>query len=134
MTEWAIDDLDLAAYLRKIGVTEPSLRAVHAAHVTTIPFENVDVLLGEVPRLDLPSLQEKLVQRDRGGYWFEHNTLYTAALDRLGIPVRRGVARPRLGGGPPRPKTHMMAIAEADGREWLTDVGWGGGCLLEPMP
>lgn len=134
MSEWAIDDLDLEAYLRRIGVTEPSLRAVHAAHVTSIPFENVDVLLGGPPRLDLPSIQAKLVRGARGGYCYEHNLLYTAALERLGVSVRRGLARPRVGGGPVRPKTHMMAIAEVDGREWVTDVGWGGGCLLEPMP
>ncbi|ONI79329.1 hypothetical protein ALI144C_26265 [Actinosynnema sp. ALI-1.44] len=134
MSEWAVDELDLAAYLHKIGVTEPSLRSVHAAHVRSIPFENVDVLLGATPSLDLPSIQAKLVARNRGGYCYEHNLLYTAALDRLGIPVQRFTARPRVGGGPARPKTHMMAIAEADGREWLTDVGWGGGCLLEPMP
>nr|WP_042181088.1 arylamine N-acetyltransferase [Kibdelosporangium sp. MJ126-NF4]CEL14799.1 Arylamine N-acetyltransferase [Kibdelosporangium sp. MJ126-NF4]CTQ96572.1 Arylamine N-acetyltransferase (EC 2.3.1.5) [Kibdelosporangium sp. MJ126-NF4] len=134
MSEWATGELDLEAYLRKLGVTEPSLKAVHSAHITTVPFENIDVLLGAVPKLDLPSLQAKLVDRDRGGYCYEHNLLYTAALERLGIPVRRVLARPRLGGGPAKPKTHMLAIAEADGREWITDVGWGGGCLLEPMP
>ncbi|ALG07924.1 arylamine N-acetyltransferase family protein [Kibdelosporangium phytohabitans] len=134
MSEWAVDELDLDAYLRKIGVTEPSLRSVHSAHVRAIPFENVDVLLGSTPKLDMASIQAKLLDRTRGGYCYEHNLLYTAALERLGISVQRLTARPRVGGGPARPKTHMMAIAEVDGRQWVTDVGWGGGCLLEPMP
>ncbi|RSM75810.1 acetyltransferase [Kibdelosporangium aridum] len=131
---WGIDELDLNAYLRRIGVTEPTLKSVHAGHVASIPFENIEVFLGAVPKLDIPSLQAKLVDRERGGYCYEHNLLYTAALDRLGIPVQRLVARPRIGGGPARPRTHMLAVAEADGRQWLTDVGWGGGGLLEPMP
>ncbi|SMD23504.1 arylamine N-acetyltransferase family protein [Kibdelosporangium aridum] len=131
---WGAEELDLDAYLRRIGVTEPTLKSVHAGHVASIPFENIEVVLGDIPKLDIPSLQAKMVDRDRGGYCFEHNLLYAAALDRLGIPVQRLLARPRIGGGPPRPRTHMMAVAEVDGRQWLTDVGWGGGGLLEPMP
>ncbi|MCE7009584.1 arylamine N-acetyltransferase [Kibdelosporangium philippinense] len=133
---WGTEELDLDAYLSRIGVAEPTLKSVHAGHVASIPFENIEVFLGDVPKLDIPSLQAKLVGRERGGYCFEHNLLYTAALDRLGIPVQRLLARPRLSqrGGPMRGRTHMMAVAEVDGRQWLTDVGWGGGGLLEPMP
>lgn len=131
---WGIEELDLDAYLRRIGVTDPTLRSVHAGHVASIPFENIKVFTGTVPTLDIPSLQAKMVDRDRGGYCFEQNLLYTAALERLGIPVRRLLARPRISGGPVRGRTHMMAVAEVDGRQWLTDVGWGGGGLLEPMP
>lgn len=46
--EWAIDALDLDAYLRRIRYTgrlaapgEP-LTALHWAHVAAIPFENLD--------------------------------------------------------------------------------------------
>jgi len=44
--------LDLAAYLRRVeyeGALEPTedvLRALHLAHATHIPFENLDILLG----------------------------------------------------------------------------------------
>ncbi|GAB3876982.1 hypothetical protein GCM10029964_025140 [Kibdelosporangium lantanae] len=134
MTDWGVDELDLDAYLRRIGVTEPTLHNIHAAHVATIPFENVTVLLGETPRLDLPGLQAKLVGRRRGGYCYEHNLLYAAALERLGIPVTRLAARPAVGEGEVRPRTHMMLLATVDGSEWLTDVGWGAGGLLEPIP
>jgi N-hydroxyarylamine O-acetyltransferase len=134
MSDWGIEQLDLEAYLRRIGVTEPTLKSVHEGHVMSIPFENIDVQLGNVPPLDLPSLQEKLVQRKRGGYCYEHNHLYAAALERLGIRVSRLLGRPMLGGPPLPARTHMVLVAYQDGEPYLTDVGWGGGCLLEPMP
>ncbi|MBV8953996.1 MAG: arylamine N-acetyltransferase, partial [Solirubrobacterales bacterium] len=35
--------LDLDAYLARIGLrTDPELAEVHRAHVTSIPFENLD--------------------------------------------------------------------------------------------
>jgi N-hydroxyarylamine O-acetyltransferase len=134
MSDWGIEELDLEAYLHRIGVTEPTLKSVHEGHVLSIPFENIDVQLGKVPSLDLPSLQEKLVRRKRGGYCFEHNQLYAAALERLGITVSRLLGRPMLGGPPLPARTHMILVAYQDDEPYLTDVGWGGGCLLEPMP
>ena len=134
MSDWGTENLDLDAYLKRIGVTEPTLKSVHEGHVLSIPFENVDVQLGKVPALDLPSLQAKLVQRKRGGYCYEHNLLYAAALEQLGITVQRLLGRPMLGGPPISARTHMVLVANQDGEPYLTDVGWGGGCLLEPMP
>ena len=85
--------LDLDAYLRRIDYggalepTLPALQALHLAHATHIPFENLDILLGRSIRLDLASLQAKLVAGGRGGYCFEQNTLFTAALRALGFDV-----------------------------------------------
>lgn len=134
VTDWGVDELDLDAYLRRIGVSEPTLHNIHTAHVTTIPFENITVLLGETPELDLPSLQAKLVDRRRGGYCFEHNTLYAAALERVGIQVTRLAGRSDVGADRVRPRTHMTLVATVDGEQWLTDVGWGAGGFLEPIP
>jgi N-hydroxyarylamine O-acetyltransferase len=134
VTDWGVDELDLDAYLRRIGVSEPTLHNIHTAHVATIPFENITVLLGETPRLDLPALQAKLVGRRRGGYCYEHNLLYSAALERLGIPVTRLAARSEINTDRVRPRTHMMLVATVNGERWLTDVGWGAGGFLEPIP
>ncbi|MFI7701305.1 arylamine N-acetyltransferase [Nonomuraea sp. NPDC049480] len=71
---WDIEKLDLGAYLTRLGYDGPltptagTLRAVHLAHVQAIPFENLDVLLDRGVRLDLGSLQDKLVTGGRGGY------------------------------------------------------------------
>jgi N-hydroxyarylamine O-acetyltransferase len=131
---------DLPAYLRRIGLdaappaTAEGLAAVHRAHAGAIPFENLDILLGRGISLDLPSLEAKLVAARRGGYCFEQNTLLAAALTALGFPVTLLGARVRLGGRTDGPRTHMLLSVEAGGRDWLCDVGFGGGGPWEPLP
>ncbi len=132
--------LDLDAYLERIGYREartPSrsvLDALHLAHVTHIPFENLDVLLGRAIRLDLESLTAKLVQARRGGYCFEHNLLFAAVLQQLGFAVMPLAARVRAGTERLLPRTHMVLRVEAEGVAFLADVGFGGEGLLLPLP
>jgi N-hydroxyarylamine O-acetyltransferase len=132
--------LDLDAYLERIGYegpVEPTLEvldAVHLAHATTIPFENLDILLGRPIRLDLPSLQDKLVRGRRGGYCFEHNTLFAAALEAIGFGVTRLGARVRLGARHVTARTHMALLVRAGDEGRLADVGFGGGSILCSLP
>jgi N-hydroxyarylamine O-acetyltransferase len=131
--------LDLDAYLARVGHAGPrtptpdTLHALHLAHATHVPFENLDILLGRPIRLDLESLQAKLVRGRRGGYCFEHNTLFAAALEALGFGVTRLAARVRFGATRLLPRTHMLLRVEAGG-PWLADVGFGGEGLLHPLP
>jgi N-hydroxyarylamine O-acetyltransferase len=133
-------DLDLEAYLRRIeyaGERRPSraaLHALHFAHVTHIPFENLDILLGRAISLDLASLQAKLVAGRRGGYCFEQNLLFSAVLQALGFTVTQLAARVRLGTDALRPRTHMTLLVDADGAQWLADVGFGASGPLLPVP
>ncbi len=130
---------DLRAYLARIGFAgEPrrdfsTLRALHEAHATHIPFENLDILLGRGIRLDLASLEAKLVRDRRGGYCFEQNALFAAALEEIGFPVTRLSARVRLGIPTTLPRTHMLLKVEADGGSWICDVGFGAWGLLQPI-
>jgi N-hydroxyarylamine O-acetyltransferase len=132
---------DLPAYLQRIGYqgdlapTPAVLQEVHFAHATHIPFENLDIHLGRPIRLDLPSLQDKLIRGRRGGYCFEHNTLLAAALEALGFPVTSLLARVRVGAATRiTARAHMVLQVEADGRPWLADVGFGAGGLLGAIP
>jgi N-hydroxyarylamine O-acetyltransferase len=133
-------ELDLGAYLRRIGLAAApaadltGLRALHCAHATHIPFENLDIQLGLPIRLDLASLQAKLVQRRRGGYCFEHNTLFLTALKAVGFDVIACEARVRLGALELLPRTHMLLLVKLEGTTWLCDVGFGGEGLLYPVP
>lgn len=132
--------IDITAYFERIGYTgsrEPTaetLHALHLSHVTAIPFENLDILLGRAIRLDIPSLQAKLVTARRGGYCHEQNVFFAAVLETLGFRVTRLVARVYAGAAQMRPRTHMLLLVEVDGSSWVADVGFGGEGLLEPLP
>lgn len=138
--EFQIQELDLEAYLARIAyagprsVTPESLAALHLAHATHVPFENLDILAGMSIGLDMKRLQEKLVAEGRGGYCFEQNLLFAAALERLGFKVIRLAARVRYRTTLVLPKTHMTLLVEAGGAKWLCDVGFGAEGLLMPVP
>jgi N-hydroxyarylamine O-acetyltransferase len=129
-----------SAYFSRIAVPPlahvdlSALRQIHAAHVASIPFENLDILLGLPIRLDLESLRAKLIDRRRGGYCFEQNTLLLAVLRDLGLEARAVEARVRAGTIGIRPRTHMAILASIAGGEWLVDVGFGGEGPVEPIP
>jgi N-hydroxyarylamine O-acetyltransferase len=136
-----LEGLDLPRYLDRIGYDGPveatlaSLRGLHLAHVTTIPFENLDIQLGRPIYLDLASLQAKLVDGRRGGYCFEQNLLFGAVLETIGFDVTRLAARVRAGSTEVRPLTHTILRVAGEGFEpQLADVGFGGDGLLLPIP
>lgn len=128
------DYIDLDAYFQRIGYQGPrevSLATLHEivhAHVLSIPFENLDVLLGRSIGLDAASLQKKLVHDRRGGYCFEQNGLLLAVLETMGFVVSPISARVKLGypRGALTPRTHLVVRIELDGSSWLADVGVGG--------
>src|SRR5262249_30740485 len=134
-----LSSLDLDAYLTRINQvgplapTQQVLERLHLAHTTHIPFENLNVLLGRPIRLDLDSLQAKLVRDRRGGYCFEQNTLFASVLEQIGFRVTRLAARVRLGAHRLLPRTHMLLRVDVDGQPWLADVGFGGAGLLQPI-
>ncbi|PXX62424.1 N-hydroxyarylamine O-acetyltransferase [Nocardia tenerifensis] len=137
---WNGAELDLDAYLARIGFdgerapTVETLRKLVRAHTTSIPFENLEILLDRPILLDLKSLQDKLVRRRRGGYCYEQVGLFAAALERLGFGVTGLSARVTMGASEGvRPATHaLLRVTTADDdRVWLCDVGFGSG-PLEP--
>jgi N-hydroxyarylamine O-acetyltransferase len=136
---WDVEQLDLEAYLRRIGHDGPleptaeTLAALHREHVAAIPFENLDIPLGRGIAVELPAVEAKLVGARRGGYCYEHGVLFAAALERLGFPVERFLARVGGFGERPRARSHMTLRVQAGGEPWLADVGFGSG-LLEPLP
>ncbi|WP_026919805.1 arylamine N-acetyltransferase family protein [Gordonia shandongensis] len=137
---WDRAEFDLDAYLRSIGVASvpaPSLdalRSLHRAHVTAIPFENLSLIAGRTVSTDIDDVQRKLVADRRGGYCFEHATLFAAALSRIGFRFSAVRGRVTLGSRDIRPATHALLLVEFDdGSRHLCDVGFGRG-PLEPLP
>jgi N-hydroxyarylamine O-acetyltransferase len=131
---------DLARYLKRTGAnadgppTLALLRGLHGAHVAAISFENLDVQMGLPIRLDIESLQHKLVARRRGGYCFEQNTLFLHVLRAVGFAAIPCEARVRHGASEVLARTHMLLVVTIDGRDWLCDVGFGSSGLLQPAP
>jgi N-hydroxyarylamine O-acetyltransferase len=132
--DWAAGTLDLDSYLDRIGYAGPArpagpsgetLAALHRAHLAAIPFENLDIMLGRPVRVDLDSIQAKLVHGRRGGYCYEHGQLFAAALERLGFGVSRLLARVGPDGEPPGARTHLTLRVRAGSGCWLADVGFG---------
>lgn len=134
-------DFDLDAYLRRIGYAGPrttsleTLAAVHRAHATAIPFENLDPLLGRPVLLDTVSLQQKLVAQRRGGFCYEHNLLLGAALRAIGFSVTDLAARVRWNMPPEvtRPRTHMLLAVNVAAQRYVVDAGFGGHTLTAPL-
>ena len=135
-------DFDLDAYFARIGFggsagpNLATLTALHAAHVAAIPFESLDPLFGRPVKLDLDSLQAKMVGRRRGGYCFEQNHLFRGALEAIGFTVTG------LGGrvvwmsapdAPLGPRLHMLLRVELAEGPYLADVGFGAHLLDAPL-
>lgn len=131
--------VDLDAYFARIGYAGPRaatvdvLRDLHRRHPAAIPFEAIDCLLDRGVDISPAAVDAKLIQARRGGYCFEHNSLFRRVLEALGFEVEGLAARVRWNMAPdvpPQPRTHMVLRVVAEGQAWLTDVGFGG-CVLD---
>ena len=135
------DAFDQSAWLRRIGhegsraPTLETLRAVVAAHSATISYESIDVLLDRPPKLDLGSLQQKMIAGGRGGYCFEQNMLFRAGLRSLGFAITSLQARVVRGLAidAPRPALHMVLRVDLPEGAFLADVGFGNLAPTAPL-
>ena len=140
--DMSADMIDLDAYFSRIGYdgshapTLETLRALHFAHTMAVPFENLTVLSGDPVLIDLPSVQEKIVGRNRGGYCFEVNGLFAAVLRALGFSVTTLIGRVRWK-APEEIETnrsHMMSLVNLPEGRFLADIGFGGITMTGPVP
>jgi N-hydroxyarylamine O-acetyltransferase len=136
-----MDGFPLDAYLARIGWSGPlaptltTLAGLTRAHMSAIPFENVDVLLGRGIRIDLDSIVNKIVVEKRGGYCFEHGTLFHAVLERVGFRVTTHAARVlTILARHQAPRTHMFLVIEMDEARFVVDPGFGGLAAVVPVP
>lgn len=133
--------VDLKAYSERIGFvgeavpTLATLSELVLRHVCSIPFENVDVLLGRPINLDIESLQRKMVFGKRGGYCYEQNGLFAEVLRSIGFDATVISARPRIifARYETPPLTHASIRVVLDGQDWLVDVGIGGLSPTAPL-
>ena len=154
--------MDLQAYLHRIGwpasptgnKTFPNLdrssidllRALHRAHLFTVPFENLDISLRREIICDEERILRKIVDEHRGGFCYELNGAFAALLRALGFHVTLLSARVAGEDDSYSPEfdhlTLRVDINRVDinnhidndlERAWLADVGFGRNYFLEPL-
>lgn len=125
-------------YLARIGLAKPpgtdlaALTTLQQAHLSHVPFENIDVYRRTGVRTDLGWSLDKVVTRRRGGWCFENNGAFGWLLSTLGFTVTYLGAHVLLN---PEHVDHMshMCLRVDLYEPYLVDVGFGDS-FTNPMP
>lgn len=135
----ALTPAQLDAYLVRIGVDRPvsldvdGLARLHRAHLMAFTWEALDAFMGWPSSIAPAAAYAKMVEGKRGGWCYEMNGLFGAALAALGFRVTRlcgGVNRAIL--GDVAIGNHLTLRVDLD-RPYLAEVGLADG-IIEPVP
>ena len=132
-------DFDLDAYCARVNYTGSrdvslaTLKALHFSYVHSVPFENLDIHLGQPISLEPSDLFTKIVTRKRGGYCYEVNSFFAMILRSFGFDVQCLLARVLYGVSTFRPRSHQLLLVTVENQPWIADVGFGSCCLREPL-
>ena len=127
------------SYLERIDYHGPlerdlsTLTALHRQHLLTVPYENVDVQLKRPLGLGPEAAFDKIVNRRRGGWCYEMNTVLGDVLTHIGFDMRRvcgGVNRAVRGDA--CLGNHLVLLTEVDGVTYIVDTGFGDG-FIDPI-
>ena len=107
-------------------VSLENLRKLHSNHLLSIPFENFSIALNERVTMNMEAMYDKVINKKRGGFCFELNSLFAWLLKELGYtikliscrtyPLSLQIYYPWF--------THMSIITTLNGNTYLTDVGF----------
>ena len=110
-------------YGKSLPLQIDTLKSLQWAHMTHIPYENLDLLNGRPLSLDMEDLFTKIVGNRRGGYCFELQGLYGYLLKSIGFSVTQYAGRFMDEPGVIQMRRHRVLVVELNGRRYLTDVG-----------
>jgi N-hydroxyarylamine O-acetyltransferase len=122
--------VDVERYLARIGYEGPldaspeTLAELQRAHMTAVPFENLDISLGRPLVLDREANYRKIVERRRGGWCYELNGLFSWLLEELGFEVTLLGSRVAGPGGASPDLAHLILRVDLD-VPYIADVGFG---------
>ncbi|MBO2446637.1 arylamine N-acetyltransferase [Actinomadura barringtoniae] len=140
--------MDVDAYLRRLGITDPgrpsvsALRTLHKAHVERIPYEALDIQLGRITSIDPHDSAARITELGRGGYCYHLNGALSLLLQELGYEVvwhRAGVQTPGEETPGSQRANHLgltvrnLPSPESPSGDWLVDAGLGDG-IHGPLP
>ena len=110
-------------YKDEVKIDYNTLSKLQIAHLTNIPYENIDVLNKKSLSLDAQDLFNKMILNKRGGYCFELNGLYSNLLKSLGFKVTNLAGRFIYQDGKTRMRLHRILKVDIDNKSYISDVG-----------
>lgn len=138
-SEMALSADQLDAYLARTGMERPALLDIdclsrlHRAHLMTFTWEALDAFMGWPSSVAPAAAFAKMVMGRRGGWCYEMNGLFGAALQALGFHVTRlcgGVDREKL--GDIAIGNHLTLRIDLE-RAYLAEVGVAD-AIIAPVP
>lgn len=134
------NQITVAQYLDRIGLKDnfdanlETLRKLSVAHMTKVPFENLDIALGKSVVLEGQVILNKVVNCRRGGFCYELNYAFGWLLKQLGFNVCFLGAWVKTRGKYGPPLDHMLLLVDLEEQgKWIADVGFGDS-FIEPLP
>ncbi len=121
MTRGYLEDLSLNPHTLDLEF----LQNLQSQHIARHSFNNLAVILGQELPLDIEHLFNKIVEKKRGGYCFEHNKLVYQVLEELGFEVKLVLARVVYNRDVDSPRTHRVTLLTLNGDEYIVDAGFG---------
>lgn len=139
-----MDRYQVQAYIKRLELNnsyfehkpdKDLLDALQYAHVTKVPYENLDILDNIPLKLDEASLYKKIVEDHRGGYCFEVNALLEHLLKALGYKTTNCFARYLRGEDKIPMRRHRVIMADSDELEcrYFVDAGIGERAPRSPL-
>jgi N-hydroxyarylamine O-acetyltransferase len=128
----ALDYLKRIGHAGSIEPTAEVLRALHRAHMLSVPFENLDIGLKRDIPCDAEAAVRKIVARRRGGFCYEMNGGFAWLLRQLGFEVTMLAARVSRSDGSLGPEFDHLTLRVDLAEPWLADVGFGDS-FVEPL-
>ena len=141
----------IAGYLRRVGIegrpgaTYETLVALHHAHLDTLPYGNLSIMLAASGAIEAPHSVDPVETLERvaaggdTGYCFHNNGVFSLVLEELGFDVRRRAGQMLETTGASGTLDHLAlelrglpTDANPEGR-WVVDVGYGDG-FRDPLP
>jgi len=129
---------DLQQYLKRINfegeikLNLEGIKKLMQSQIFSVPFENIDVQAGKAISLIGDDIVNQIVNKNRGGYCYQINGIFSLMLQEIGLPHYYIAVRP-LVNPDPNAKTHLAIIATIENEDYLIDLGFGGNSIREPL-
>ncbi|MEP2026497.1 MAG: arylamine N-acetyltransferase [Reichenbachiella sp.] len=123
--------IDVDKYLQRIKCQRERvpnlkyLKSLHKSHLINIPFENLDIHMGNQIILDVKRIYNKIVLNKRGGFCYELNGLFYHLLSQLGFSCHLISAQTYEDGELRPPFDHAAILVHFEDQIYLVDVGFG---------